>query len=174
MDLGRFERSRVRFWIWIAAPLVLIVVACLPSWRCLERSRRQLVQRTALVAAMVPLEERLGMTEAVLKKIVADPDRGAEAVDQVTRRLNHSAQLSGFVIRALNVEKASSATEGFRVLRIAVVGQGALPALIRWLSELQAPGLLLRMEAAKVTALSLPPDDTVAAEFTFAIYVRSP
>ena len=174
MDLGRFERSRVRFWMWIAVPLALIVVACLPSWHHLARCRQQLAQRTALVAALAPLEERLATTESVLKKAVAEPDRGAEAVDQATRRINHAAQISGFVIRALNVDKASAVTEGFRVLRIAVSGQGALPAVVRWLSDLQAPGLMLRMESAKVTALSLPPDDTVSAEFTLAIYVRSP
>lgn len=174
MDLGRFEHSRVRFWVWITAPVVLIVAACLPSWRYLEVSRQRLTQRATLAAALAPLEVRLGTVESTMKKVVADADRGTEAVDRVTKSINHAAQLSGFTIQSLNVDKASPATEGFRVLRIAVIGQGALPAIIRWLSELQSPGLMLRVEAAKLTALSLPPDDTATAEITFAIYVRSP
>lgn len=173
MDLGRFERSRVRFWVWIAAPLALMVAACLPAWRYLEVSRQRLAARAALVAALVPLEERLATSETVLKKIVASADRGPEAVDQVTKCINHAAQLAGFTIHSLNVDKATAATEGFRVLRIAVSGQGALPATIRWLSEVKVPGLMLRVEAAKITALGLPPEDLVTAEFTFAIYVRS-
>ena len=173
MDLGRFERSRVRFWTWIVAPLIVIAAACLPSWRFLEASRRQLAKRTALAAAVVPFEKRLGTTEEVLKKVAAEADRGAEAVDELTRRINRSAQLSGFIVRSLNVDKASAPSEGFRVLRVVVSGQGALPAAIRWLSELQAPGLMLRVEEAKITALSLPPDDTVSADFILAVYVRS-
>ena len=173
MDLGRFERSRVRFWVWIAAPVVLMAAACLPSWRYLAASRERLAQRTALMEALVPLEEHLNATESLMKKVVADADRGTEAVDQATRHINHAAQLSGFTIQSLNVDKASAAAEGFRVLRIAVSGQGALTSAIRWLSELQTPGLMLRVEAAKITALSLPPDDMVTAEFTFAIYMRS-
>jgi hypothetical protein len=171
MDAGRFEQSRRRFWMWIATPVAVMVLAGVPSWLYLRHARHALAERQGLLAATVPLEERLRSMDVLLKSLVAGSGRGAEAADETTRRINHAATETGFVIRTLSVEKGMSETEGFKTLRIAVQGQGALPAVIHWLAELQKPGLLLRVESAKLTSLSLPPDDTVSGEFTLVLYM---
>jgi hypothetical protein len=173
MDAGRFEQSRRRFWVWMATPVVLIALAGFTSRLYLQHTRRVLAERLALLAAAGPLEERLRSLDALLKNVVAESGRGAETADETTRRINQAATQSGFVIRSLNVEKETAAAEGFAAQRIAVQGQGSLAATIRWLAELQRPGLLLRVETIKLTALSLPPDDTVGGEFTLVLYLSS-
>lgn len=171
MDAGRFEQSRRRFWLWIATPIAIMVVAGLPSWLYLRHARQVLVDRQALLAAAEPLDGRLRSLDALLKGVVADAGRGAEAADEATRRVNKAATQSGFAIRSLSVEKETAETEGFTTLRIAVQGQASLSATIRWLAELQKPGLLLRVETIKLTSLSLPPDETVNGEFTLVLYL---
>lgn len=109
--------------------------------------------------------------DVLVKSMVADAGHGAEASDETTRRINQAATLSGFAIRSLSVEKGTTETDGFKTLRVAVQGQGPLVSTIRLLAELQKPGLLLRVETMKLTALSLPPDDVVGGEFTFVLYL---
>ena len=173
MDAGRFEQSRRRFWLWIATPVVLMVVAGLPSCLHLRHARQALADRQALLAAAGPLEERLRSLDALMKSVVADAGHGAEAADETTRRINDAATRSGFVIRSLSVEKGTTESEGFKTLRVAVQGQGSLSATIHWLAALQKPGLLLRVETMKLMALGLPPDDTVGGEFTLVLYLSA-
>ena len=173
MDAGHFERSRLRFWLWIGTPLVLVLLSGIPSWLYLRHARRVLAARQAVLATVMPMEETLANVDTLLKQTVADARHRAEAVDDTTHRLTQAAQKSGLTIQSMEVDKNTGDSDGLKTIRIIVQGQGRLPAVVRWLAEVQKPGLLVRVNEAKVTALSLPPEDVVSAEFVILLFLRS-
>jgi hypothetical protein len=171
MDAGRFERSRARFWTWIVTPLVVIVLAAIPSWFYLARVQRVLTQRRGLLESIRPVEERMRRSESLLRSLVPDVAHRAETADDLTRRIGLAAQKHDFSLRAVDVDKETGDAGELRTLRVTVNGQGSLPALIGWLQAVQSPGALLRVEKVRVTTLSLPPDDAVNAEVVFVLFL---
>jgi len=171
MDVGRFERSRGRFWAWIATPLVLIALAAIPSWIHYARVQRVLTQRRALIESIRPVEERLRRSESLLRSLVPDVRHGAETADDLTRRIGLAAQKHAFSLRAVTVDKETADAGKLKTMRVSVSGQGALSALIGWLQAVQAPGALLRVEKMSVKTLSPPPDDVVTAEVLFVLFL---
>ena len=171
MDEGRFERSRLIFWAWLVTPAVLILAAMLPSYFLMVRTQRTLAERKSVLQTIAPMEDRLRMVNGILASLTVETGGSAQAADEATRRIYRAAQERGFTIRSLNVEKTPAESGGLKVLRISVQGEGSLPAIVNWLGEFQWPGLPLRVEAAKVTCLSLPPDNAASGEFTLALYL---
>ena len=150
MDLGQFARSRLVLRLWLIVPLALIVAAILPSRLYLDGVRRTLAERKAMLESIMPLESRLRDVDGILMTMVGPPARGIEATAPATRRISQTAQRFGFSIRTTTVEKDVGESDGMRTVRISVQGQGSLLSIIRWLDALQAPGLLLRVEAANL------------------------
>ena len=172
MDEGQFERSRLVFWLWLAVPIGLMVAAMLPSRFYLDRSRRMLAERRVMLRSIDPLEDRLRSVDGLLKSLLSETSHGVEATDAATRRINQAAQRTGFSVRTLTVEKTLGESDRLRTLRISVQGQGTLLSAIQWLDALQAPGLLLRVETANVTALGVPSNSAIAGDFTLVLYLR--
>ena len=112
------------------------------------------------------------MVSGVLKSLLADAGHSAEATDETTRRIHQAAQRDGFTIRSLDVEKTSGRAGELRTFKISVRGEGPLLSLINWLNDLQRAEAPLRVEAAKVTCLGLPPDTAVSGEFTLVLFLR--
>ena len=173
MDEGRFERTQLRLWLWLATPVVLALAAVLFSGLYLRGVRRALVQREALLESTVSLEKRLHDVDGVLKSVLAEAGQSTEAAAETTRRINQAAQRAGFNIRSLDVDKTAGQSGGLKTLSISVQGEGPLQSVIGWLDELQMPGLLLRVVAAKLTSLGLPPDSNVSGEFTLMLYLKA-
>jgi hypothetical protein len=173
MDVGRFARSRGHFWAWIATPLVLIVVATIPSWVYHARLQHVLTQRRALLDSIRPVEERLRRSESLLRSLVPDTRHRAETADELTRRIGLAAQKHEFSVRAVNVDKDTSDAGELKTVRVSVSGQGALSSFIGWLQAVQVRGVLLRVEKVSVKSLSLPPDDVVTAEVLFVLFLRA-
>ncbi len=59
MDLGRFMRSRLQLGLWLGVPVLLILVATIPSMVVLHNAREGLRQRQELLEAIPELEVRM-------------------------------------------------------------------------------------------------------------------
>lgn len=172
MDLGRFERSRLLFWSWLIVPVALVLVTVAPSMLYLRRQREGLAQRQALLAKIPDLEALTKSVDALLRSATPMADQGAQAAEEATRRLDQAAKNAGLVIRSMKVEDGTVPVEGFHTVRITVQVQGALRSVVQWLHETQKPGLLLSVQGAGLTALSLPPDEAFAGELVLVLYLR--
>ena len=172
MDPGRFERNRWRFWMWIALPVTIILLAILPPWVYLKHVLGLQAQHRAMTESAAELDARLKTVDAALAAALPPLSRLGEATDDTTRRINQAAQRSGFAIRSLNVAKSPSPVEGLLAVTFTVQGEGSLPAVVKWLTEVQQPGLMLRVEKTKLAALKIPSDEVLASEFVLVLYVR--
>lgn len=172
MDLGRFERSRAQFWLWIGVPLALLAVAGLPSVLYLRHAERALSERQVLQAAVPRLQEQVLKADDLLERVTPSEARMSEARDAASRRLDDAARRAGLTVRSVKVEENIEEEESLRTARITMQVQGSLPALVQWLDDVQKPGLLISVEEAGIHALANPPADALSGAFTFVLHLR--
>lgn len=170
MDLGRFERSRRQFWLWITVPVFLILLVTVPSMVYRSQVRRDLQEREKVLAGIPAAERAAEEVDALVKAVTPSSARLVEATEAATRRLDQAAKLTGLTVRALKVSEETLDTEGFKSVRLNVQIQGSLPAVVQWLDALQKPGMLISVHGATLNALSLPPSDEFAGDV--ALYLR--
>lgn len=173
MDLGYFESSRVRYWLWICVPALLAMVATAGSLAWVRQERKGLEARQALLADLPLLEVQVRKAEERLKSVTPSGVRTAQGTEAVTRRLDQAAQRAGLTLRSVKLGETGQASGGFVSEQIAVQIQGSLRAVVQWLDEIQKPGVLLGVGQADLLALSVPPDDTFSGEVTLIVYLRS-
>ena len=173
MDLGFFESSRLRFWLWIAVPPVVAVVVTVGSMLWLQQERDGLEKRQALLADLPMLEVQVRKADALLKSITPGANQTPVAAEAVSRRVEQAAKNAGLTIRSLKFGEGGEAAGGLAAFKVAIQVQGPMRAVVQWLDEIQKPGVLLGLGQADWTALSAPPDDIYAGDLTFVIYLRS-
>jgi hypothetical protein len=173
MDLGFFESSRLRYWLWICVPALVAVAVTVGSMAWVHRERKGLEARQALLADLPLLEVQVRKAEELLKSTTPAGDRTAQGTEAVTRRLDQAAQKAGLTLRSVKFGETGQAAGGFVSGKITVQIQGPLRAVVQWLDEIQKPGVLLGVGQAELLALSLPPDDTFSGEISLMVYLRS-
>lgn len=174
MDLGFFESSRLRFWLWICVPAAAVIAVTGVSMAWLHQERQALKERQALLADLPLIEVQVRKTEALLKAATPVASQSAQGTETVSRRLDQAAQNAGLTVRSVKFGESGAAAGGFLAQRISVQIQGSLRSVVQWLDEIQKPGILLGVGKAEFTALSLPPDDMVAGDVLLIVYLRSP
>lgn len=172
MDLGRFERSKVQFWLWITVPLLLLLLATLPSLLYRAHLRRDLERRQNTLAEIPAAERAVRGIDELLKAVTPSSAQQAEATESATRRLDQAAQVSGLTVRALKVSEEVDDRGAFRSVRMSVQIQGSLPAVVQWFDEVQKPGMLMSVQGASLNALNLPPSDEFAGDVTLYLRLR--
>lgn len=173
MDLGRFARSRIQTGLWIGIPLILILLATVPSVLVLREARRGLNLRQALLDEMPVMEARARKTEQLLNSVTPLSGQAAFATEEATRRIDAAAKNSGLSIRSLKVTEGSLQTDGFQTIQMTAQVQGSLRAVAYWLDEVQKPGLLISVQSGGVQALGAPPEEAFAGEITLVLYLRT-
>ena len=172
MDLGRFERSRLQFWLWITVPLLLMVLTTVPSMVYLHLVRRDLQARQDLLAQVPAAEKRLRSAQDVLRAVTPVSTQLTEATEEATRRLDRAAKGAGLTIRSLKVAQGVEEEEGFTTANISVQLQGPLPAVVRWLDDVRKPGLLLSVREATLNSLGPSPDEEFSGDITVRLRLR--
>jgi hypothetical protein len=170
MDLGRFERSRRQFWLWITVPILLILLATVPSLVYRSHVRQDLRERENVLAGIPATERAAEEIDALVKAVTPSAVRLVETTEAATRRLDQAAKSSGLTVRSLKVSEETVDTDGFKSVRMNVQIQGSLPSVVQWLDALQKPGMLITVQGATLNALSLPPSDEFAGDV--ALYLR--
>ena len=173
MDLGYFESSRLRYWLWICVPALLAVVATAGSLAWMRLERKGLEARQALLADLPVLEVQVRKAEDLLKSTTPSGARTAQGTEAVTRRLDQAAQHAGLTLRSVKLGETGQAGGGFVSEQITVQLQGSLRGVVQWLDEIQKPGVLLGVGQVELLALSVPPDDTFSGEVALLVYLRS-
>jgi len=173
MDLGRFHRSRMTLGLWLGVPVLLVAMTLLPSSIYLRRVQKDLSERQRLQADVPVVEKRLRDISGLLKAVTPEAGRVMEATDETTRRLEAAAKKAGLSLRSLKVGEGEEQTDAdFHFLTIHIQLDGSLRSVVQWLDELQRPGILLEVRSATLTAVSLPPDQTVSGEVKIRIRLR--
>lgn len=172
MDLGRFERSRLLFWSWIAVPILIAAALLVPTVVYLGHQRDRLDLRRSLLGRIPDLEAQTKSIDGLLRSVTPTRELGPQAAEEATRRLDQAAKNAGLTLRSMKVEDGMGSADHFDTIRITVQVQGALRSVVRWLHEAQKPGLLLSVQGASLTALSMPPDETFSGELVLMLYLR--
>jgi hypothetical protein len=173
MDLGFFESSRLRFWLWLCIPALVAVAVTAATMVWLHQERKNLAERQALLADLPLIEVQVRKTEALLKSVSPVASQMAQATDGVSRRLDQAAQRAGLTVRSVKFGENGTSAEGLATLQISVQIQGPFRAVVQWLDEIQKPGILVSVKQAELLALSLPPDDTFTGDVVLMVYLRS-
>lgn len=172
MDLGRFMSGRLRLGLWLGVPVLLMLAVTLPTYIMLDSAKKELRLHQDLQEMLPDLESRSRKADQLLTSVTAPIKDSVQATDDVTRRINDAAANSSLVVRSLKVDDTLGQAGTFRTVRITTQLQGSLRDLVRWLDQVQKPGLLISVRSAYVNALAAPPDETVSGEFVFAVYLR--
>jgi hypothetical protein len=173
MDLGFFESSRLRFWLWVSVPAVVVIAVTVASVAWLRQARQGLEERQALLADLPLLEVQVRKADALLKSVTPSAAQSALATEAVSRRLDQIAKNAGLTVRSVKFGESGEAFAGLVTLKVSVQIQGPLRAVVQWLDEIQKPGVLLGVGQAELTALSRPPDDTFTGDVALVVYLRS-
>ena len=155
MDLGRFMRSRLQLGLWLGVPVLLILAATIPSLLVLHNAREGLRKRQVLMEATPALEVRLRKASDLLTRVTPPAAQIGSATETATRRLDQAAQLSGLT------------------LRFTATVQGSLRSVVKWLDEVQKPGLLFSVYSSSLQALAQPPDETFAGDVVLVLHLRT-
>ena len=173
MDLGLFESSRLRFWLWISTPVVVAVAVTVLSLAWLHRERLGLEARRGLAEDLPTLEVQTRKAEALLTSVTLASDQAVAATEAVSRRLDEAAKNAGLAIRSVKFGESAETVAGLVALKVNIQVQGPLRGIVQWLDEIQRPGLLLGVVQADLSALALPPDDTFSGDLVLRVYLRS-
>ena len=173
MDLGRFMRSRLQLGLWLGVPVLLILAATIPSLLVLHNAREGLRKRQVLMEATPALEVRLRKASDLLTRVTPPAAQIGSATETATRRLDQAAQLSGLTLRSVNVEDQAGEATGFKTLRFTATVQGSLRSVVKWLDEVQKPGLLFSVYSSSLQALAQPPDETFAGDVVLVLHLRT-
>ena len=173
MDLGLFESSRLRFWLWLATPVVVVAAVTVFSLGWLRQERRGLEARRVLADDLPMLEVQVRKADALLKSVALASDQTVAATEAVSRRLDEAARNAGLTIRSMKFGESTESVGGLVALKVAIQVQGPLRGVVQWLDEIQRPGLLLGVVQADLAALALPPDDTFSGDVVLRVYLRS-
>lgn len=173
MDLGLFESSRLRFWLWISTPVVVAAAVTALSWAWLRQERLGLEARQVLADDLPMLEVQTRKADALLKSVTLASDQTVAATEAVSRRLDEAAKNAGLAIRSMKFGESTESVAGLVALKVNIQVQGPLRGVVQWLDEIQRPGLLLGVVKADLAALALPPDDTFSGDVVLRVYLRS-
>ncbi|HMP75847.1 MAG TPA: hypothetical protein PKE12_06075 [Kiritimatiellia bacterium] len=173
MDAGKFFRSPVCFWLWIALPIALMVLATVPTAIHLDRATRGMNEREALLDQLPLDNRRVRTTSELLAATTPVSARHAEAAQEATRRIDEFAARAGLTIRTLKVAEGLQQEGGLQVVTLQVQVQGSLRGIVQWMDELQRPGLLLDFSAGSLNASSITPDGPATGDFRLALCLRS-
>lgn len=152
MDLGVFQSRRGAIWVWIAVPLLVIVLATAITM-VMQRSARQALElRQADLARLPDLEQRVARASTLLQQITPTTAQQVERTQEATRRIDEAAAMAGVTIRSLKVVDEVRDEGEFRVVTIRVQAEGKLKAVAQWLDQVQKPGLLLSVRAGALNS----------------------
>lgn len=124
------------------------------------------IARRRLQLRIIPdMESRLQRARERLKSF-AEVQDGSDGSSDLTMRLNSGAQESGFLTRAVKLEKMPSAGgTGWTDYKVVASGEGSLLALTRFLDDAERIGTRpFRVTQARIAARSLSPEVTYDAE----------
>lgn len=172
MDLGRFERSRLQFSLWIALPLFLMAVTTIPSVFYLRHLQKDLAARKAVFDLLPAAELRARAASRVLKTVTLDAGRPSEGTDDATRRIDQAAKNAGVTVRALRFGEAPEEDAHFKTYLLIVEFNGTLRAVVQWLDEIQKPGLLFTIREASVNAYAAPPNEQYGGSVKLLLRLR--
>ena len=173
MDLGRFMRSRLQLGLWLGVPVLLMLMATIPSLLVLRNAREGLRHRQMLMEATPALEVRLRKASDLLMRVTPPAAQIGPATETATRRLDQAALLTGLTLRSVKVEDQSGDVSGFKTLRFTASVQGSLRAVVKWMDEVQKPGLLFSVQSTSLQALAQPPDETFAGDVVLVLHLRT-
>ena len=173
MDLGRFMRSRLQLGLWLGVPVLLILVATIPSMVVLHNAREGLRQRQELMEATPALEVRLRKASDMLTRVTPPAAQLGPATEAATRRLDQAAQNAGLTLRSVKMDEQPVDVTGFKTLRFTATVQGSLRSVVKWMDEVQKPGLLFSVHSTSLQALAQPPDEGFAGDVVLILYLRA-
>jgi hypothetical protein len=183
VDLGLFARRRVEFWAWVFGPAALIVaLQCFLEVYARQTASR-LEERKALVQVVPQMQARQNAARDLLRRFAGQPAAKKEPVEDLRRKLNQSAQQSGFVINQLSVEKGEGKSGGnsaapvqgqttkAQTLTVKLSGEGTLTTLIRFLDALERPENLTVMALSSIREMRGGEEPVYQADFSFRCHV---
>ncbi len=62
---------------------------------------------------------------------------------------------------------------GFPTLRITATGAGVPAPEVKWMDQVQKPGLLFSVHSTSLQALAQPPDEGFAGDVVLILYLRA-
>ena len=194
MDLGLFRRSRAQFWAWIGGPILVIVVATYALQSYSGRVERALTERRSLTEVIPEMQIQLGAAKETLQRFALVPPTRSDATERVRARMNRCAEQSGFIVNALNVEqpdataprkptgvrgrkpapaKAAAPDDTTPFLEVTVNGEGALPAVLRFMDEALGSTSLVTAESAALKMTRNVPEPFYTAQLVLRCYLVS-
>jgi hypothetical protein len=156
MDPGRYLRGRAILFLWVLGPLAL-VCALTAGARLYDESVASARQVGSTLLQFLPdAQARLAATETVLAPLRSGHRNEAEAIADLSVRVNRIAGECGVAVDDLSVtaQRGDAATE----LAIVFRGRGGVGAVARFLDAVQASERLVALGETQVSlARSLPP-----------------
>ena len=171
MDLGIYRRNRTRLWSLLVIPLAIFSGVYIFSYH----QRQRLDQKLAAFGHMTRLIPKLeaGVTAARTGVIQLD-QFGNEPLseDVLSGRIASSAHATGVVMAGLKTETPEGIAPGLLSRRILVRAEGALPALMRFVDQVQIPGRLVQIDAVILDLLRNDGEPVYAMELRLRLGSR--
>jgi hypothetical protein len=153
MDLGIFRRSRLGVWLWVTAPLALLLLSFAISHYFCLRMARKMLYRSSVTLLMPEMHRQHEAAQSIVDSFGERVGSEAEAVRVLRSQLNDIALRSGFVINSLSVEAPPGGMAGSApCFRADVRGEGKLTSVVALFEKLQTPTGLVAVESLRMGA----------------------
>ena len=167
---GRRRRTWL-FALWLLLPLLTVAAAHGTVLAYGRHLQERSAWRRALIRLIPDLTARLEGARATAGHFAARPEQGADLIEALGARMNHTAQQCAFRTDSLRVERIESG-EDLNALRVTVHGGGTAAALVRFLDTLQTSDPLMVVETAHIGVTEDEAERTYNAELVFRCYLR--
>ncbi len=172
MDLGLLRRSRVRYWVWMLAPVAVAVLVHVGTVLYARHATAGLSQRQAMAAALPELAQALDRANGCLGRFPGLSVGAAAARGALSTQVTETAQRHGVVINSLRV--GNPETGGVTgSLPVQVDGEGPLSAVLRFLDGLSRPDVLFSVESVAVKISRFSPVPIYSCEVQLRSLFRS-
>ena len=171
MDPRPAARRRARFFaLWILLPPLTVAAAHRTALSCARHLEAQTVWHRALLRLVPDLTARLAAARETAGRFAARPEPGADLIESLGGRMNHTAQQCGFRVDSLRLERVDSG-EDLGALRVTLHGGGTAAALVRFLDTLQTAEPLLLVDSARVAVTEDEVERQYNADLVFRYFL---
>lgn len=151
MDLGQFARNRRMLFAWILVPVLLAALLLFVTNLYARAVDEALVGVRSHHAVIPSMQYQLHLADKTLAQFASGTASESTSLDRLSALLYEAGARADFDVQSVKIDVATpSPREGFRGLRIAVLGQGSLVAAVRYIDDLQATRRLIEVESANI------------------------
>ncbi len=169
MDSGIFLSNRKNMLLWVLTPLLISAVFYLFLFSYFKNRESLFLEKRSFIESIPLINQKISAAEVLLKKYNFTMSK-SESIEKLNSQLREAARLANISIDSLNIDANPQGSSDRSIFKVAVKTAGSLGSIAGFIEAIQASGMLLTLDSAKIRLYGIGEAQDYSADIVFSYH----